>query len=260
MDVKLLSKTEEKMSFLLKDSTPIIANTLRRYIVEHVPTLAIEEVEFKKNNSLLYDTMIAHRLGLIPIKTDLKSYNLPKIVSGKEIRDATSQVEFSLESSSVGMVYSGKLKFKDPAVKPMSDNFPIVKLLKGQNIQCSGQAVMGRGIDHAKWSTAHVWYTYEPEITINNDSPKLEEFKEKYPRIIFDEKGRIDKNKINTPQLIDAVAGVCDTIIKVAYNPNNFVFYVESFGQLDSKEIVLTALSIFDAQLDNFLDALNAAS
>ncbi len=47
-------------------------------MTEEVPTMAIEDVEFRKNNSILYDEIIAHRLGLVPLKTDLKSYNLPE--------------------------------------------------------------------------------------------------------------------------------------------------------------------------------------
>ena len=226
MDVKLLSKTEEKMSFLLKDSTPIIANTLRRYIVEHVPTLAIEEVEFKKNNSLLYDTMIAHRLGLIPIKTDLKSYNLPKIVSGKEIRDATSQVEFSLESSSVGMVYSGKLKFKDPAVKPMSDNFPIVKLLKGQSLEFEATAVLGQGKDHMKFAPGIAWYRYDlEEDDVKKGAGKADPS---------------EKGALPDPEQSD------------------FVFFVEPFGQLSPKQMVTEALDILEKKYDEFAEKLSA--
>ena len=56
----------------MKDTTPSFANTLRRVVTEDVPTMAIEDVEFRKNNSILYDEIISHRLGLIPLTTDLK--------------------------------------------------------------------------------------------------------------------------------------------------------------------------------------------
>ena len=68
MEIRVLSnvKEEGKLSFIIKDSTPAFANTLRRIMIEEVPTMAIEEIEFRKNNSILYDEIIAHRLGLTP--------------------------------------------------------------------------------------------------------------------------------------------------------------------------------------------------
>ena len=88
MEVKVLSKDKEKgkISFILKDTNVFVANTLRRLIIEEVPTLAIEDVDFKENSSALYDEIVAHRLGLIPIKTDLKSYNLPEECTRSEER------------------------------------------------------------------------------------------------------------------------------------------------------------------------------
>ena len=80
MEIRVLDNNKEqgKLSFILRDSNPVFANTLRRLMIDEVPTMAIDDVEFSKNNSILYDEMIAHRLGLIPLKTDLKSYNLPE--------------------------------------------------------------------------------------------------------------------------------------------------------------------------------------
>src|SRR5207247_1655611 len=62
-------------------------NALRRVLVADVPKMAIEDVEFHlgpiraedgkeyESVSPLFDEMIAHRLGLIPIPTDLGLYN-----------------------------------------------------------------------------------------------------------------------------------------------------------------------------------------
>ena len=58
-----------------KNTEEFFANTIRRLIIGEVPTLAVEDVEIKENSSQLYDEMIALRLGLSPIKTDLNSYN-----------------------------------------------------------------------------------------------------------------------------------------------------------------------------------------
>ena len=79
MEVRLLEhdKKKNKCSFILKDTNAAFANVLRRNIINKVPVMAIEDVEFRKNSSVLYDEIVAHRLGLVPLATDLKTYDLP---------------------------------------------------------------------------------------------------------------------------------------------------------------------------------------
>src|SRR3990167_7411824 len=100
MEVRVLENNKEqgKLSFILKDSDPIFANTLRRLMIDEVPTMAIEEVEFSKNNSILYDEIVAHRLGLIPLKTDMKSYNLPEKCKCKGEGCARCQLKLTLKA------------------------------------------------------------------------------------------------------------------------------------------------------------------
>jgi DNA-directed RNA polymerase I and III subunit RPAC1 len=47
-----------------------LANALRRIIIAEVPTVAIEDVFFENNTSIIQDEVLAHRLGLIPINAD----------------------------------------------------------------------------------------------------------------------------------------------------------------------------------------------
>src|SRR3989338_6175007 len=76
MKLKQLEKIGEGIRFSIEGVDHVFANTLRRMIAEEVPVMAIDEVEFHKNDSLLYDEVLAHRLSLVPILTDLKRYNL----------------------------------------------------------------------------------------------------------------------------------------------------------------------------------------
>lgn len=47
-----------------------IANTLRRIMIAEVPTLAIESVYVSNNTSIIQDEVLAHRLGLVPLRGD----------------------------------------------------------------------------------------------------------------------------------------------------------------------------------------------
>jgi DNA-directed RNA polymerase I and III subunit RPAC1 len=45
-----------------------IANAFRRILLAELPTLAIEDVFVEQNTSIIQDEVLAHRLGLIPLK------------------------------------------------------------------------------------------------------------------------------------------------------------------------------------------------
>lgn len=256
MEAKILSQNNEKIVFLLKGTNPVMANTLRRIIVNDVPTLAIEEVTFLKNSSALYDEMVAHRMGLVPLVTNLKDYNLKEECTCKGKGCAKCQVNFSLKVAGPCIVYAEELKFKDPEVKAAYPKLIIAKLLKGQSLECEGFAVLGQGKTHIKFSPGLMYYNYYPKVTINNNKAKLEKFKEQYPSVIFNDKGEIDEDIINKfiekPSLADACEGICDDLLKIERNENNIIFYLESFGQLKPKEIVYSALDRMDIKLEQF--------
>ena len=257
MEISLLShdKKHNRVSFLLKGATPGYANCLRKTIMESVPTLAMESIEFRKNSSALYDEVIGLRLGLIPLKTDLKSYTPREKCKCKGEGCARCTVMLSLSAKGPGTVYASEIRTKDSAIKPVFPQTPIVKLLKNQELEFEAAAIMSSGNVHAKWSPGLVWYTYNPTITVNNSSKKMEEFRDKYPPQIFDKEGRIDKAKILDLNLVRAVDSVCEDIVRVDFNDSEFIFYVEYWGQLTPKEMLATAVEVMDQQVDE-LDEL----
>lgn len=246
MEVKLISKKKDRISFQVKGINHAYANTIRRIIISEVPTMAIEDVEFRKNNSILYDEMVAHRLGLIPLKTDLKSM------------DEKSQIKFTLKAKGNGYVYAGDLKSKDAKCKPIYPKTPIAKLIDKQELELGATAILGTGKEHMKWSPGHVYFVQEPIITINNKSSLLEQFKSKYPEKAFNKKGELDKKNIIANELVDACAGVCDDVLKVEYVEDSFIFHVESWGQIDPKAMVEKAVEIYNNQLTNFTKLMKA--
>ena len=262
MEVRVLEnkKDEGKISFIIKDTSAAFVNALRRIIIEEVPTMAVEDVEFRKNNSILYDEMIAHRLGLMPLKTDLKSYNLPEKCKCEGKGCARCQLKLTLKVAAVGIVYASELKSKDPAVKPVYPKMPIVKLLKGQSLELEATAVLGRGKDHSKWSPALAYYKYKPVIEIGNVKNPEEVVEATHGNVFEIKNGKLEviKDNLFKYDLAGVVEEVSKGEVKVTHD-NDFIFYIESWGQLSCREILNQALDIFNDTFDEFAEEIKKA-
>jgi DNA-directed RNA polymerase subunit D len=237
-------------SYHVSDTNHGYLNALRRIMGSEVPTMAISKVEFKENSSALYDEIIAHRLGLIPLKTDLKTYNIPK--KGEE-ESAATHTTLTLNVEGPCNVYAKDLVPKDTQIKPVHENTLIVKLLQGQKVELIATANLGQGKEHMKWGPGLITFYYKPKITVNNKSQDLDEFIDKYPpQVITDSK--IDEKKINSAQLIDACKGINEDIVKIEYDEDHkdFILNIESWGQLSNKEIIEKGLEIFNNKIDMF--------
>lgn len=256
MQLTILQEKKEKVSFLLKDTTPAIANALRRIILDEVPTLAIEHVEFRKNSSILYDEIIAHRLGLVPLKTDLEMYVPQASCSCNGEGCAKCQVVGTLKAKGPCIVYASELKFKDPAIKAAFPNMAIAKLLKNQEVECEVTAVLGKGKDHAKWAPAHVFYRYAPQLAIGNVS-NPEHIAVSCPTSVFDVKNKkLTVKNQNACVLCGACVELSAGEVKLNESDKEFVFFLESFGQLSPIEIIHKAFDLMEQQLDTFASKL----
>ena len=156
----------EQLIVSFKDTHNTIINSIRRIIVDEVPTFATEDVEVVANESPLYDEAVAHRLGLIPIKTDLKSYNNKESCKCGGIGCALCEVKMTLTTNEEGYVNSGLIKSDDPQIVPVDKEIPITLLFPNKKLEINLVAVLGKGIDHAKWSPGHA-YINEEKSNVN---------------------------------------------------------------------------------------------
>ncbi|ACX73487.1 RNA polymerase insert [Methanocaldococcus vulcanius M7] len=141
--IKEKKKTRIGEEFIFSLKAPIsFSNAIRRIMISEVPTFAIEDVYIYENSSSMDDEILAHRLGLIPIK-------------GKPLLD-TEIITFTLEKEGPCTVYSSDLKSENGEVA--FKNIPIVKLGKGQRIKIECEAVPGIGKVHAKWQPCNAVY------------------------------------------------------------------------------------------------------
>ncbi|MBI4150249.1 DNA-directed RNA polymerase subunit D [Candidatus Woesearchaeota archaeon] len=257
MEIRLLAKEKKtgRMSFLVKGSNPSFVNALRRCIINDVPTMAIEDVEIRKNNSILYDEMIGHRLGLIPLKTDLKGYNPNDKCSCEGAGCAKCSVKLILKAKGPGVITAKELQSADPKVVPVYPDMPITKLLKGQQLELEATAVLGRGKEHMKWSPGVAYYKYKPVIEIQKNPERAEEIAKRCPVDVYDYKG--GKLSINKDNYLNCIlCGECADLaqgdIKLNESNEEFIFFVEPFGQLNHKQIIEEAVEILNAQLEEF--------
>ena len=109
-----------------------------------------DNVDVLENSSVLADEGVAHRIGLIPLKTDLESSK-----DGNE-NDKIMLTLDSGVSDETRTILSGDLKSHDPNVIPTSNNIPIVILAPGQSLKIEAHARLGIGTEHAKWNSANV--------------------------------------------------------------------------------------------------------
>ncbi|GAG06460.1 unnamed protein product, partial [marine sediment metagenome] len=167
MKIKILQKKGDRLAFLLDGTSPAFANALRRVMISEVPTLAIDEVSITDNSSVLFDEVIAHRLGLIPLTFPVGRMNLPEECKCKGKGCPMCQVVLKLGTTGPGMVYSGSLKSSNKAVKPTDSKIPIAELLKGQGIKLQAIARLGLGRTHIKNHAANAAYQYYPELESN---------------------------------------------------------------------------------------------
>ncbi len=271
MEIEFASLDDSLARFTLSGASPAFANAMRRAMIGEVPTLAIEDVRIYDNTSALFDEMLAHRLGLIPLKTDLSVYSTQDTCScgGAGCPGCTATYTLSVEGPR--MVTSSDLIPQDPSAAPVYDNIPIVKLTKGQKLVIEARAILNMGRAHAKWQPTLVCgYKNHPAITVSDVCDACGMCVEECPRDILVAKGK--KVQVVDGKLPDCsmcrlceraclASGIGDQpAIKISAEPDRYIFVVEGDGSLPAKEIMNRALTYIREQADELEKQLGELS
>jgi len=268
LEIKIVDKNEFSARFIVEGVDPAFMNSLRRIIVAEVPAMAIDEVVVIENSSMLHDEILAHRLGFIPLKTDLDSYNLPEECSCKsELGCNLCRVSLVLNVEAKGgvrTVYSGDLVSENPNIQPMSDRILIVKLAPDQRLKLETYARLGKGQKHAKWQPVSVCaYKHFPQVKINEkECDKCGKCVDVCPKRVLSiaqgEKKLALRNVIDCTVCHDCV-DVCPKsppAVEVSWNKEVFVLDIESTGALPVERIVTEAVKILDRKFESFLEQM----
>jgi len=266
VETEILEKTDDYIRFIVKGVDVPLVNALRRIMLTEVPAMAIDELVILENSSMLNDEILAHRMGLIPIKTDLDSYNLPEECSCKsEFGCNLCRLTLTLEAEATeetATVYSRDLKSENLDVTPVSEKIPIVRLAPEQKIKLEAYARLGKGKAHARWQPVSMCtYKYLPQVKIDLERCNAcAECVELCPeRVLVDMEGEIKtQNMIECTLCMDCVKACPQNppAVEISWDKEAFVFEIESTGALPAERIMLEALKILDKKIKDLSDQL----
>ena len=280
MKVRVDEVEDRSAAFLIEGVEPAFANALRRSLIADLPKLAIEDVEFhlgpiraddgKESESIapLFDEILAHRLGLVPLPTDPKLF-VPRATcpacGGEGCPNCT--VIYSLNKRGPAMVYSGDLEpIGDAKLKPVDPGIPIVKLGDGQALLVYATAQLGFGREHAKWQvTQAVGYKYRPTVKVDNK--KMEPGK--FPvdvcpvNILHHSDGKVTVDPEEACILCMRCVEVgkemgYEGAFEVRGDPSALLFHFETDGSMSAKDALLEALGILETKFSTLADQASA--
>ena len=245
--MKILEKTNEKASFV-EEIDESLANAIRRTVLE-IPILAVAEAEIYKNDSVLYDETLALRLGLVPLETPKGMVEKEKCACGGDGCSKCS-VQLKLQVKGPCTVFAKDLKGKVKSVYP---DMPLVKLIEGQELELIAKCNLGKGINHTKFSPGLAYYRNAAEIKIDKNCDDCKKCVVACPQKVL----KLGKEKL---ELVDKYkCDLCDACVEeckrhgknaIKINPGKeIIFFIESWGQISSKEILEKAVKILKANL-----------
>lgn len=239
MVMKLIEHNKEDMKILFESDINIsLANAIRRSINE-VPILAIEEVDIYKNDSALYDEVIAHRLGLIPLKNQ-------KVGKGK-------MIELKLKDK--GAKGGKEVLSKELGDEVVFDEMPIVLLDEGQELEIVARAGQGIGKEHAKFTPGLLYYRHSPKIKISPEGEKHQELEELYPEV-FEHDGKL-KVKEDGESKCDLDESDLKEFkgVDISFD-DKLLFVIESWGMISEKDIFTESAKALKSNLGEVTKAL----
>ncbi len=284
MKIKVQELSDNFIKCVISNIPPSFVNTIRRVLISDVPKMAIEDVEFhlgpirdntgKEYESIspLFDEIIAHRLGLIPIPTDLSLFKLREDCECKGEGCPNCTIMYTLNKKGPCTVYSGDLEpLGDAKFRITEDLIPLVKLGENQALLIYATAELGTGKTHAKWQpTSGIGYKYYPELEINEKlCDGCGACIDICPKNIFALKNNkiIIQNNFEECTLCNSCVEVCNPTSKsksaskpaitIKDNEDKFIFKFETDGSIPAKNAFEFTLRFLEDKFNEFREQVS---
>lgn len=266
MNLEVVERTEDSLALVIRGLPLGLVNAIRRIMIAEVPSMAIDDVLIVENSSFIYDEVLAHRLGLIPLITDLDSFVKPEDCDcGEPLGCGRCRAVLLLDveaKDSIRIVYSSDLKPdpSNPTVRPVNPSIPIAKLAPGQRIKLEAYARLGVGLQHAKWQSVTVCYhRYIASITIYRDRcdgcGRCVDVC--YRKVLALVNGIVSPvNTLECTLCNDCAASCPRAAIEVRPEKDSFYLRFETTGSLPPQRIFEEALKILRAKASEFVSKL----
>ncbi len=256
MDVEVLGNVGARFKLVARGARPSFINAIRRTVMAEVVIPAVEKVFIAENSGVLYDEILAHRIGLVPLKggeglvrpseCDCGGKGCPRCEA-----ILTLEVEAPEDSFTV---YSGRLK-PEGSVFVANNDIPLAVLNKGQKIALEAHARLGSGKEHAKWQPVScAAIKYEPIITVDPEKCSLSaRCVEACPKRIL----AIEGNALKVTSIWDCtlckecVEACPNGAISVSYNTANVLLALESEGSLSPQELIYAACDVLKNKFES---------
>ena len=272
--------TDTRCSFSVDGVRPDMVNALRRSLIADVPKMAIDEVEFHMgpirdeegneydSNSALFDEMISHRLGMVPIPTDLDHFTFRETCECNGAGCPHCTIIYVMNKKGPCTVYSGDLQpLGDITLKIKEELIPIVKLKEKQALLIYATAILGKGSVHAKWQPVTICgYKYYPKVEVKSDccyDPEV--CAASCPKGVLG----IEKNKVvvknlencdlcmNCVEKCESSDGSGEPAISVEGMDAKFVFTFETDGSILAKDALAYALNMLESKYEELREQVS---
>ena len=279
--IEVIQLTKDRMIFDMVGCEAPLANALRRILLAEVPSMAIEKCVIFQNTSIVQDEVLAHRLGLLPLRADPRLFST--LAASDYVPNESNTLVFTLdvtctrtantsdtavndEKYTNSLVTTADIKWQPQgrqaqrltgaaAVGLHYDDIVVAKMRPGQSIQVEMHAEKGIGAQHAKWSpVSTASYRMLPEINIVQETTgeKARELVKKCPMNVFDIEevgGGVERAVVSRPRNCtmcrECIRGDdWNERVNLRRVRNHFVFSVETTGAYSPADVVKEGIKI----------------
>ena len=266
-------------SFRFTNTNVTIANTVRREILNHTPSVGFRtepydksEVEILINTTPLVNEMVAHRIGMIPICADPNTFNpslyefkLDKENKTNEMMDIhASDIQVFMRNPDNALENPTELNSKEffPPDPITGDTVLITRLrpqwnptAKYERLQFKAKASISTGKENSRWSpVCQVSYEYTP----NKDPAHVHEV---FVNWLNANKKIENVNALMTEKRDELLREFHTMEVQRCYmrndknEPYDFTFHIESVGVQSVPQIVLAGLKACEQLVGKYSDA-----